>query len=60
MNRVLILVMLAILMLVIAIPFIIRSILWNRVLKHLHQGNYEKVLIMLNSNLFSLFFREYD
>ena len=60
MNRVLILVMLAIIMLVIAIPFIIRSILWNRVLKHLHQGNYEKVLIMLNSNLFSLFFREYD
>lgn len=60
MNKVFILVMLAIIMLVIAIPFIIRSILWNRVLNHLHKGNHEKVLVMLNSNLFRLFFKEYD
>lgn len=60
MNRVLILVMLAIIMLAIAIPFIVRSILWNRVLKQLHRGKYEKVLIMLNSNMFRLFFKEYD
>ena len=54
------LVLLTIIMIAVAVPFIIRSLLWNRVLKQLHNGQYDKVLTMLNSKAFTLFFKEYD
>ena len=54
------LVFLTIIMIAVAVPFVIRSFLWNRVLKLLHNGQYDKVLIMLNSKAFQLFFKEYD
>ncbi|MGX8852685.1 hypothetical protein [Amedibacillus sp. YH-ame10] len=60
MNNAMLLVLISIVMMVIAIPFIIRSLLWNRVLKQLHKGRYEDVLKNLHSNAFKLFFSEYD
>lgn len=60
MNRLMILVLLAVIMIAVAIPFVVRSILWNRVLKRLHRGAYDSVLKMLNSKAFILFFSEYD
>lgn len=60
MNKIMLLVLLTIIMIAVAVPFVIRSLLWNRVLKLLHNGQYDKVLIMLNSKAFQLFFKEYD
>lgn len=60
MNKIMLLVFLTIIMIAVAVPFVIRSFLWNRVLKLLHNGQYDKVLIMLNSKAFQLFFKEYD
>lgn len=60
MNKIMLLVLLTIIMTAVAVPFVIRSLLWNRVLKLLHNGQYDKVLIMLNSKAFQLFFKEYD
>ena len=60
MNKIMLLVLLTIIMIAVAVPFIIRSLLWNRVLKQLHNGHYDKVLTMLNSKAFTLFFKEYD
>lgn len=56
MNKIMLLVLLTIIMTAVAVPFVIRSLLWNRVLKLLHNGQYDKVLIMLNSKAFQLFF----
>ena len=47
MNKIMLLVFLTIIMIAVAVPFVIRSFLWNRVLKLLHNGQYDKVLIML-------------
>ena len=58
MNKIMLLVLLTIIMIAVAVPFVIRSLLWNRVLKLLHNGQYDKVLIMLNSKAFQLFFKE--
>lgn len=60
MNKFMLLILLTIIMIAVAVPFIIRSLLWNRVLKQLHHGHYEKVLSLLNSKVFKLFFKEYD
>lgn len=60
MNKVMILVLLAVIMIAVATPFVIRSILWNRVLKRLHRGQYDSVLKLLDSKPFRLFFSEYD
>ena len=60
MNKIMLLVLLTIIMIAVAVPFVIRSLLWNRVLKLPHNGQYDKVLIMLNSKAFQLFFKEYD
>lgn len=60
MNSVLIMVFLTVIMIVIAVPFVIRSLLWNRVLKLLRKGQYEKVLVKLDSSMFRMFFKEYD
>ena len=57
MNKIMLLVFLTIIMIAVAVPFVIRSFLWNRVLKLLHNGQYDKVLIMLNSKAFQLFLR---
>ena len=60
MNKAILLVLLSIVLIAVAIPFIIRSLLWNRVLKQLHKGNYDTVLKMLNTSMFKLFYSEYD
>lgn len=60
MDRLLILVFLGVIMIGTAIPFIARSLLWNRVLKRLNHGEYDGVLKLLNSAPFKLFFSEYD
>lgn len=60
MNDVMILVLISIIMVAVAIPFIARSLLWNGVLKQLHKGSYEIVLKKLHSKAFKLFFSEYD
>lgn len=60
MNKFMLLVLLTVIMIAVAVPFIIRSLLWNRVLKQLHRGQYDKVLSMLNSKAFQLFFKEFD
>ena len=60
MNKFMLLVLLTVIMIAVAVPFIIRSLLWNRVLKQLHHGQYDKVLSMLNSKAFQLFFKEFD
>lgn len=60
MNKFMLLVLLTVIMIAVAVPFIIRSLLWNRVLKQLHRGQYDKVLSMLNSKVFQLFFKEFD
>ena len=60
MNKIMLLVLLTIIMIAVAVPFVIRSLLWNRVLKLLHNGQYDKVLIMLNSKECQLYFKEYD
>lgn len=60
MSNVLLLVMLMIIMVAVAVPFVIRSLLWNKVLKLLRKGRYEEVLNKLDSSMFRLFFNEYD
>lgn len=47
-------------MIAVAIPFMIRSLLWNRILKQLHKGDYDDVLKRLHSMPYRLLFTAYD
>lgn len=58
-NRYVLMVFLTIVMIVIAVPFIIRSLLWNHILRLLKKGSYKKVLQKLQAPLMKLFFTEY-
>lgn len=60
MNDLLLWVMLLVIMIAVSVPFVVRSLIWNRILKLLQHGRYEEVLNRLDRPLFKIFFKEYD
>lgn len=43
-----------------AIPFIVRSLIWSRFIHHMKNGDEQKALQILNSSLYKILFSSYD
>lgn len=53
-------VFLTLLFIALAIPFIVRSIVWSRFINQMKKGNAQKALSILQSKSYKLLFSEYD
>ncbi|MDD7281980.1 hypothetical protein [Floccifex sp.] len=55
------LVLLTVILIAIAIPFVVRSFVWNSIIKKMQKGNFKEALHQMEtSSLYKLFFSEYE